>query len=98
MNKFNPNLHMSFLCKLAISAGYNAMKHYHQHVEIKQKSDNSPVTLADREGETIIIKGLEEICPQVQIIGEESVANHALPEEIEKQFFLLDPLLSLIHI
>ena len=82
---------ISTLCKLAVQAGINAMHHYHAGVEVEQKNDNSPVTLADREGEDIIVAGLKDLCPDIQIIGEESFAQSGITE-IEDCFFLLDPL------
>ncbi|MGC6512584.1 MAG: 3'(2'),5'-bisphosphate nucleotidase CysQ [Parvibaculales bacterium] len=79
------------LCRLAVEAGINAMRHYHAGVEIEQKDDDSPVTLADREGEDIITHGLRHVCPDFQIIGEESFHESGITE-LEDCFFLLDPL------
>lgn len=79
------------MCALALEAGINAIKHYHHGVEVDTKADNSPVTLADREGEDIISAGLKTLCPDIQIIGEEA-ASVALPSAIDDVFFLLDPL------
>lgn len=79
------------LCALAIKAGINAMRHYHLGVTVDHKSDESPVTLADQEGERIIMRGLEQLCPDIQVIGEESFETSGITK-LEDCFFLLDPL------
>lgn len=82
---------MSELCRLALAAGCNAMRHYKSDLHIEQKTDNSPVTSADKEGEAIITDGLARLCPHITVIGEESVADN-LPAQLDDYFFLLDPL------
>lgn len=93
MPEFNPSNpdHIYFLCSLALKAGKNAMVYFHQDIEVETKENDSPVTIADREGEEIIIQGIEAQFSTVQIIGEESSEN-GLPDKIEDKFFLLDPL------
>jgi len=86
----NPN-HIYFLCSLALKAGKNSMLHFHNDIDVETKSNNSPVTIADREGEEIIIRGIKSQFSRIQIIGEESSEN-GLPDRIEDEFFLLDPL------
>ena len=86
----NPN-HIYFLCSLALKAGKNAMLHFHNDIDVETKGNNSPVTIADREGEEIIIRGIKSQFSRIQIIGEESSEN-GLPDRIEDEFFLLDPL------
>ena len=86
----NPN-HIYFLCSLALKAGKNAMVHFHNDIDVETKSNDSPVTIADREGEEIIIRGIKSQFSKIQIIGEESSEN-GLPDRIEDKFFLLDPL------
>ena len=86
----NPN-HIYFLCSLALKAGKNSMLHFHNDIDVETKSNNSPVTIADREGEEIIIRGIKSQFSRIQIIGEESSEN-GLPNRIEDEFFLLDPL------
>ena len=86
----NPN-HIYFLCSLALKAGKNAMLHFYNDIDVETKSNNSPVTIADREGEEIIIRGIKSQFSRIQIIGEESSEN-GLPDRIADEFFLLDPL------
>ena len=52
----NPN-HIYLLCSLALKAGKNAMLYFHNDIDVETKSNDSPVTIADREGEEIIIRG-----------------------------------------
>ena len=82
---------ITVLCRLAVQAGINAMRHYHAGVEVEQKADDSPVTLADREGEDIITTGLAALCPDIQVIGEEGFESSGITG-VENRFFLLDPL------
>ena len=86
----NPN-HIYFMCSLALKAGKNAMLYFHNDIDVETKSNDSPVTIADREGEEIIIRGIKSQFSKIQIIGEESSEN-GLPDTIEDKFFLLDPL------
>ena len=86
----NPN-HIYFLCSLALKAGKNAMVHFHNDIDVETKNNDSPVTIADHEGEEIIIRGIKSQFSSIQIIGEESSEN-GLPHTIEDKFFLLDPL------
>ena len=93
MMTFNPysTKFVTTLCELAIIAGANTMRHYCTELNIQKKKDESPVTIADREGEKIITEGLLKLCPEIQVIGEEASSHH-LPQFIEEYFFLLDPL------
>ena len=55
------------------------------------KSDMSPVTIADREAEAVLVAAIAEAAPGVAIIAEEAVsAGHMTVAG--KEFFLVDPL------
>jgi 3'(2'), 5'-bisphosphate nucleotidase len=82
---------MTALCQMALDAGQLIMTHYRNGVTSEKKSDESPVTQADRDAETLLENALAELAPDIQVIGEEACAI-ALPEEVEDCFFLLDPL------
>ena len=60
-------------------------------IEVDRKSDESPVTQADREAEVLIFEGLGRLAPDIPIIGEEAVSAGQVPE-IGNRFFLVDPL------
>ena len=58
--------------------------------EIETKGDGSPVTIADKRSEKILIKALLEIAPDIPIISEENTSSHLRkPSQI---YFLVDPL------
>ncbi len=52
-------------------AGNHTLNYFGKAVEIIEKSDASPVTIADREAEMIIRNKIEEFFPEHSIIGEE---------------------------
>ena len=61
-------------------------------MKIEKKSDNSPLTIADRTANKIICDALEKLPVQYPIISEE---NKAIPYEERKNFeycWLVDPL------
>lgn len=60
--------------------------------EVEIKSDNSPLTIADKASNDIIMKGLEEIYPAIPVISEE---GKDIPFDKRKKwdtYFLVDPL------
>lgn len=68
---------------------------YEQDFEIYTKQDASPVTKADQLAEEIIVRGLQELTPDIPIIAEEMAAENALPKldnPTKQQFYLVDPL------
>ena len=54
------------------------------------KSDGSPVTIADRKAEEILLAALAEICPDIPVVSEENTDSHKL--STGQRFFLVDPL------
>lgn len=63
---------MRALCKATLEAGARIMHHYKNGVETEEKSDNSPVTQADRDAETMIEQALATLAPDIQMVGEEA--------------------------
>lgn len=61
-------------------------------VEVIRKADESPVTEADRRGEQLILKALDQRFPGVPVISEEDASEFGTPEAIGPRFFLVDPL------
>jgi 3'(2'), 5'-bisphosphate nucleotidase len=59
---------------------------------VHAKADESPVTEADRRGETLILQRLAERFPGVAVISEEDASEFGTPDEIGPRFFLVDPL------
>ncbi|MBS0240734.1 MAG: 3'(2'),5'-bisphosphate nucleotidase CysQ [Proteobacteria bacterium] len=74
-----------------LKAGATEMRHYRGHFEVITKADRSPVTIADREAEEILLEALARIAPGVPVVAEEAAAEGRLPQ-IGDVFFLVDPL------
>ncbi len=61
--------------KIAREAGEVALRYYAGHTETEEKSDMSPVTVADRESEKLISRLLAERFPDDGILGEEGASK-----------------------
>ncbi len=59
---------------------------------VDRKSDDSPVTEADRRGEAIILARLAQAFPDIPVISEEDASVMGTPDSIGPRFFLVDPL------
>lgn len=55
------------------------------------KADGSPVTLADRRGEAVIVSHLRRDHPGIPVVAEEAASEGHVPE-VADTFFLVDPL------
>lgn len=80
--------------KIASDAGEAILEIYNSatDVEIQQKSDNSPLTKADRASNKVICDQLEQLDPKFPIVSEE---NKEVPYETRKDYeyyWLVDPL------
>ena len=79
------------LLGVVLSAARVEMSHFGTGLAVETKADRSPVTIADRAAEEIIVRGLQRLVPGVPVIAEESVAHGSLPATSHR-FFLVDPL------
>jgi 3'(2'), 5'-bisphosphate nucleotidase len=79
------------LLGVALAAGRVQMSYFARGVSVETKPDCTPVTVADRESEEQILKGLERVAPGVAVIAEEQRAAGRTPS-IAGTFFLVDPL------
>ncbi len=79
------------LAGIAHEAGELILAHYDAGVETRRKIDRSPVTIADEEAETLIVKHLAKLAPDVAVIAEEAISAGHKPN-LGKSFFLVDPL------
>ena len=82
------------ICKifrsLALTSGEVIMDVYKSSTfEVLLKSDDSPVTIADKKADEVISKGLKKYFPEVPIVTEEQVKSHDLSASV---FFIVDPL------
>ncbi len=58
---------------------------------VERKSDQSPVTEADRVAEAIIVEGLREAVPDIPVVAEEEVSGGIVPR-LGERYWLVDPL------
>lgn len=79
------------LLPVVLAAARVQMAHLAAGVAAIKKADGSPVTIADRESEAIILAGLERISPDIPVVSEEAAAAGQTPS-IGRRFFLVDPL------
>ncbi len=75
---------------LALEAGEAIMEIYgHEDFAVETKSDDSPVTAADKAADAIISQGLRATFPDVTLITEEQAESHNLTSDT---FLIVDPL------
>jgi 3'(2'), 5'-bisphosphate nucleotidase len=80
------------LCGIAARASAATLAVPFSAVEQRTKNDLSPVTAADEAAETVILEGLQRLCPGVPVVAEESVAKGRIPAALNGSFFCVDPL------
>jgi 3'(2'), 5'-bisphosphate nucleotidase len=85
-----PSSRAQTLARIAVRAGALIMGHYGR-VAATEKSDRSPVTIADQEAEALILSALGDEFAGVPVVAEESVAAGHVAT-VGKRFFLVDPL------
>ena len=79
------------LFSVVLAAARVEMAHFGNGLAVEQKADLSPVTVADRAAEDIILRGLQRLAPGIPVIAEESVSMGRMPPAADR-FFLVDPL------
>lgn len=79
------------LAEAAREAGEAILAIVAKGFDVEAKGDNSPVTIADRAAELIILAALARAAPGVPVIAEEEVAAGRIPDH-GSTFFLVDPL------
>lgn len=62
---------LSFALKIVEEAGRIALRHFDNGVAAEMKSDNTPVTIADRQVEQLIRQSIAEQYPADEVLGEE---------------------------
>lgn len=81
--------------RIAVEAGDIIQNHFDEggFDDVTNKSDGSPVTIADKEAEIFIIKELERLTPNVPIVGEEKIADGIKVDLSDtKYYWLVDAL------
>lgn len=79
------------LAGIALAAGAEIMRVYRTDFSVETKRDLSVLTEADGLAEAMILAGLAEADPGLQVIAEEAVAGGHMPEH-GPRFALVDPL------
>ncbi len=80
------------LLDLALAAGREIMAIYNDGpIAVIGKADGSPVTLADKRAEAVILAGLRQLAPAIPVVAEEEASAGRIPPT-GKRFFLVDPL------
>jgi len=76
--------------RLALEAGDKIMEIYgRDDFQVKTKSDDSPVTIADEAADAIISTGLRAAFPDVVLVTEEQAESHSAKAD---SFIIVDPL------
>lgn len=82
---------MRTLIETALEAGDEIERIYAEGCAAEEKQDGSPVTVADRHAELIILRRLAEAFPDVPVLAEEEACAGRIPE-LGRRFFCVDPL------
>lgn len=81
---------IAILRKLALEAGALIMEVYRRDdMGVEAKSDDSPVTEADRVADAHIVAGLRAAFPDAALVTEEEASTHSV---VAEDFFIVDPL------
>ena len=81
----------AILADICEEAGRLILPIWKTAMTVHTKSDDSPVTEADRKGEALILERLAARFPGVHVISEEDASEFGTPDAIGRQFFLVDP-------
>lgn len=83
---------VEILNQIAFEAGKEILEIYEQDFEVFTKDDKSPLTLADKKANEVIVAALKKNFPEIPILSEE---GKNIPYEVRKNwefFWLVDPL------
>jgi 3'(2'), 5'-bisphosphate nucleotidase len=81
---------INLILNAAIEAGEATLKYFKKDIEVKHKSDSSPLTMADMDSNSIIENYLLPI--GIPIISEETASTDYCIRKQWKKFWLIDPL------
>jgi 3'(2'), 5'-bisphosphate nucleotidase len=76
---------------IARRAGEVIVQIYETDFSVRGKEDASPVTDADEQAETLIVRDLAQLTPELPIVSEEASSARGLPN-VGSRFWLVDPL------
>ena len=79
------------LIKISDLAANEVIKIYNSNYQVDIKHDNSPVTLADKVSENVILEGISKLEPNIDVISEEKYFEEE--NRVKSDYFcLIDPL------
>lgn len=84
------NIDIEKLLPAVKNAGSRIMEIYNLNPEVEIKKDGSPVTIADKAAEKILLSKIKALFPNISIVSEENPDSHLI--KTSKEFFLVDPL------
>ncbi|HXV62319.1 MAG TPA: histidinol-phosphatase [Vicinamibacteria bacterium] len=88
--------YLDFAIEAAFRAGRLVLSHFQTGLQVDRKADDSPVTLADREGERLLRKLISERFPRHAVVGEEM----GVASSDSSHRWILDPIdgtVSFVH-
>jgi len=80
------------ICEIARLAGEAILQIYRGDFNVQLKADASPLTEADLAAHKIIIKGLNELTPEIPVLSEEDADIDWSVRQNWLQYWLVDPL------
>ena len=86
------NLIIDNLLSTVKDAGSRILEIYNSNPKKEIKKDGSPVTLADKAAEIILLTKIKKLRPNIPIVSEENPDSHSLKPP--REFFLVDPLVQ----
>jgi len=84
--------YLNAVIEIAKDAGEAIMKVYETDFDVKNKSDNSPLTQADLAAHDLIVSALNHLTPEIPVLSEESDAIDASVRNSWQLYWLIDPL------
>ena len=77
---------------IAIEAGNAILEIYKEDITVETKSDNSPLTIADKNANEIIVAGLQKLDNSIPIISEENKLTEYSERKSWTKCWIVDPL------
>jgi len=78
--------------QIAIEAGDAILEIYKQDIVVETKSDNSPLTIADKNANEIIVAGLKKLDSSIPVISEENKLTDYAERRKWTSCWIVDPL------
>jgi 3'(2'), 5'-bisphosphate nucleotidase len=83
---------LAAVCDIARTAGSAILEVYGTNFTVARKSDDSPLTEADRAAHEIIVRSLAQLDPDIPVLSEESAPEDHATRRSWSRYWLVDPL------